>query len=82
MIRSAILGLALLATPLSAAPLQNGYNMQLLKLSSLQQRAVLRRAILDDGNACGRGTVVAWRGPIRCCLVLPVSPWPPRKPAA
>lgn len=37
--------------------------MRLLKLPSLQQRAVLRRAILDDGNVCGRVTAAAWRGP-------------------
>jgi hypothetical protein len=63
MIRSAILSLALIAAPLSAAPLVNEYNARLLKLSSLQQRAVLRRAILDDGGQCGRVTAVAWRGP-------------------
>ena len=65
MIRSTLLMVAILL-PIAAAhaaPPPNPFNDRLLKLDSLRQRAVLRRAILDDGGRCGRVTAAAWRGP-------------------
>jgi hypothetical protein len=40
--------------PAAAAPQANSYSERLARLSELQRRAVLRRAILDAGEQCKR----------------------------
>lgn len=40
----------------------NGFSDQLKKLSPLQQRATLRRAVLDEGKKCRRIGPVAFQG--------------------
>ena len=55
----------LLAGPALAAPQKNDFNEQLKKLPSLQQRAVMRRAVLDDGQYCKRIGAVAYQGPYK-----------------
>lgn len=47
---AAIAAIALLATPTLAAA--NDFSNQLKKLSSQKQRAVMRRAVLDEGKYC------------------------------
>ncbi|ATE66761.1 hypothetical protein [Rhizorhabdus dicambivorans] len=56
--------LAITAALLAAAPaaaLTNDYSNQLKKLSSLQQRATMRRAVLDNGQYCKRIGPVAYQ---------------------
>ena len=48
-----IVGLIAVA-PATAAPQPNAYSDRLSKLSELQRRSVLRRAILDAGERCKR----------------------------
>lgn len=56
--------LAITAALLAAAPaaaLTNDYSNQLKKLSPLQQRATMRRAVLDNGQYCKRIGPVAYQ---------------------
>nr|WP_047166996.1 hypothetical protein [Sphingomonas sp. Y57] len=43
----------------------NSFSDQLKKLSPLQQRATLRRAVLDEGKYCRRIGPVAYQGPYK-----------------
>lgn len=54
---------AFFAVPATAA--QNDFSNQLKRLSPLQQRATMRRAVLDDGQYCKRIGPVAYQGPYR-----------------
>ena len=65
MLRFAPLALLALAGAAGAVPPANPYNDALRRLSPLMQRSVLRRAILDDKNGCGRVVSAVWRGPYR-----------------
>jgi len=59
---------ALAAAALTAAPalaLKNDFSDQLKTLSPLQQRAVLRRAVLDESLYCKRIGPVAYQGPYK-----------------
>lgn len=51
---------ALTVTPAYALP--NSFSDQLKRLPQLRQRAVLRRAVLDDGKYCRRIGPVAYQG--------------------
>jgi len=52
------------ATPaLAAPPPQPSYNDRLRALTELQQRAVLRRAVIDSGMYCGRVEGASYRRP-------------------
>lgn len=58
------------ATALSLAPAvahaaPNGFSDQLKKLSPLQQRATLRRAVLDEGQYCRKIGPVAYQQPYK-----------------
>jgi hypothetical protein len=60
--------LALLAAAIAAAPaaaVTNDFSNQLKKLSPLQQRATMRRAVLDEGKYCKRIGPVAYQGPYK-----------------
>jgi hypothetical protein len=59
----ALTAFALLATP--AFALDNDFSNQLKRLPPLQQRAVLRRAVLDEGKYCGRIGPVAYQQPYK-----------------
>lgn len=59
----AILAAMLVAVP--AAALTNDFSNQLKKLSPLQQRATLRRAVLDNGQYCKRIGPVAYQAPYK-----------------
>lgn len=58
-----ILSTLLTAAPALAAP--NSFSDQLKKLSPLQQRATMRRAVLDEGKYCKRIGPVAYQGPFK-----------------
>jgi hypothetical protein len=60
---AAITAAALAAVP--AAALTNDFSNQLKKLSPLQQRATMRRAVLDNGQYCKRIGPVAYQGPFK-----------------
>lgn len=49
-----LFAIAAAIAPAAAATKANPYSDQLAKLSELQRRAVLRRAILDSGEQCKR----------------------------
>ena len=51
------------ATP--AIALTNDYSNQLKKLSPIQQRATMRRAVLDNGQYCKRIGPVAYQQPYK-----------------
>lgn len=53
----------LAATPAFATA--NGFSDQLKRLSPLQQRATLRRAVLDEGKYCRRIGPVAYQAPYK-----------------
>jgi len=55
----------LLTAPALAAPVDtaNPFNAKLLQLRPADQQGALSRAIVDDGNHCGRVTSSAYRGP-------------------
>jgi hypothetical protein len=53
----------IVAAPALAAP--NAFSDQLKKLSPLQQRATMRRAVLDEGKYCKRIGPVAYQGPYK-----------------
>lgn len=57
------LAAAIAATPAFAAA--NAFSDQLKKLSPTQQRATLRRAVLDEGKYCRRIGPVAYQGPYK-----------------
>lgn len=62
------IALALIPALLAASPalaLKNDFSDQLKKLSPLQQRAVMRRAVLDGSQYCRRIGPVAYQGPYR-----------------
>jgi len=59
----ALIPALLVASP--AAALKNDFSDQLKKLSPLQQRAVMRRAVLDDSQYCKRIGPVAYQGPYK-----------------
>lgn len=52
---------ALLAAPLAAAG-PNSFSEQLKKLPSIQQKSVMRRAVLDDGKYCKSVAWTAYQG--------------------
>ena len=57
---------ALIATaPAYAVTVANSYNESLRKLSSIQQRAIMRRAVLDHQAYCGRIGPVAYQQPYK-----------------
>lgn len=56
---------AAVMTAAPAAALRNDFSDQLKKLSPLQQRATMRRAVLDNGQYCKRIGPVAYQGPYR-----------------
>lgn len=60
---AAIAAAALLSAP--AAALTNDFSNQLKKLSPLQQRATMRRAVLDNGQYCKRIGPVAYQMPYK-----------------
>jgi len=52
--------------PAAAQPAQpNPYSDRLARLSPIQQKSVLRRAVLDSGQICRRADAVGHRGPYR-----------------
>ncbi len=55
----------LLAGPALAAPVNpaNPFNAKLLQLRLADRQGALGRAIVDDGQRCGRLTTSAYRGP-------------------
>lgn len=58
----------ILVASLASAPafaVANDFSNQLKKLPSLQQRATLRRAVLDEGQYCKRIGPVAYQGPYK-----------------
>ncbi|TAK17608.1 MAG: hypothetical protein EPO38_00525 [Rhizorhabdus sp.] len=60
--------IALTAAALAAAPaaaLNNDFSNQLKKLSPIQQRATMRRAVLDSGQYCKRIGPVAYQAPYK-----------------
>ena len=67
---------ALAAAMLVAAPasaLTNDFSNQLKKLPEYRQRAVLRRAVLDDQQYCRRIGPVAYQGPFKNLEMWTVS---------
>lgn len=56
---------ATLATATPAIAAGNAFSDQLRTLSPLQQRATLRRAVLDDRQYCRRIGPVAYQGPFK-----------------
>jgi len=60
---AALFAFALLAAPAAASA--NDYSNQLKKLSPLQQRATMRRAVLDSGQYCKRIGPVAYQMPYK-----------------
>lgn len=56
---------ALLIAATPALAVKNDFSEQLKKLPSLQQRAVLRRAVLDASQYCRRIGPVAYQGPFK-----------------
>ena len=58
--------IALIAAALVTTPaLANEFSNKLKTLSSMQQRAVMRRAVLDDKQYCKRIGPVAYQGPYK-----------------
>ena len=55
----------LLAVPALAVPMNtaNPFNAKLLQLRLADRQGALGRAIVDDGQRCGRLTTSAYRGP-------------------
>ena len=55
----------LLAVPATAAPVNtaNPFNAKLMALKLADRQGALSRAIVDDGQRCGRLTKSAYRGP-------------------
>lgn len=51
----------------------NPFSERLARLSPMQQKAVLRRAVLDSGQICRRPDAVAHRGPYRNLEMWTVS---------
>lgn len=56
---------ALSLSPVAAQAAPNGFSDQLKNLSPLQQRATLRRAVLDEGQYCRKIGPVAYQGPFK-----------------
>jgi hypothetical protein len=53
------------AAPALAVGVANDFNAQLSKMSSFQQRATLRRAVLDHNLYCDHIGPVAYQGPYK-----------------
>jgi hypothetical protein len=53
------------ATPALAIGVQNNFSDSLKKMSSVQQRAVMRRAVLDHDQYCKQIGPVAYQGPYK-----------------
>ncbi len=56
---------ALAITPAFAIGVTNDYNARLQKLPELQQRAIMRRAVLDHNQYCKRIGPVAYQAPYK-----------------
>ena len=64
-IAAALIPALLLVAATPALALKNDFSDRLKKLPTLQQRAVLRRAVLDDSQYCRRIGPVAYQGPYK-----------------
>jgi len=62
---TAIAAAAVLAAAAAPSFAANPFSDQLKRLSPLQQRATLRRAVLDEGKYCRRIGPVAYQGPFK-----------------
>jgi len=61
----AVVTATILTTPAVAISVANDYNSKLRKLSPTEQRAVMRRAVLDHNQYCKHIGPVAYQGPYK-----------------
>ena len=56
---------ALLAVPAAAAPPVNAYHQRILRMDDATRNGVMRRAVTDNGERCGRLDRASYRGRYR-----------------
>ena len=64
-ILTTLIAATIATAPALAIGVTNDFNNQLLKMSTVQQRATMRRAVLDHDLRCGHIGPVAYQGPYK-----------------